>query len=48
MPQSLSAMFVHLVFSTKCREPLIRSPIDHELHAYGTTVLANAKCPAWQ
>ncbi len=45
MPQSLSAVLVHLVFSTKSREPWIRSPIDRELHAYGTTVLTNAKCP---
>jgi putative transposase len=45
MPQSLSAVLIHLVFSTKSREPWLRSPIDRELHAYGTTVLTNTKCP---
>ena len=46
MPQSHSAVFVHLVFSTKNREPLIRAPVESELYAYGTTVLKNAGCPA--
>jgi REP element-mobilizing transposase RayT len=45
MPQSCSAIFVHLVFSTKNREPWIRTPIESELYAYGTTVLKNAGCP---
>lgn len=45
MPQSLSNVLVHLVFSTKNREPLIRAPVESELHAYGTTVLKNAGCP---
>ena len=46
MPQSCAAVFVHLVFSTKNREPWIRAPVESELHAYGTTVLKNAGCPA--
>lgn len=46
MPQSLSSILVHLVFSTKNREPLIRGPVESELYAYGTTVLKNAGCPA--
>lgn len=46
MPQSLSSVLVHLVFSTKNREPLIRGPVESELHAYSTTVLENAGCPA--
>ncbi|MEX0678384.1 MAG: IS200/IS605 family transposase [Pirellulales bacterium] len=46
MPQSLSRVLVHLVFSTKNREPMIREPIESELYAYGTTVLKNANCPA--
>ena len=45
MPQSCSAVFAHLVFSTKNREPLIRAPVGSELYAYGTTVLKNAGCP---
>ncbi|HEV3137485.1 MAG TPA: transposase, partial [Pirellulales bacterium] len=46
MSQSLSAVFIHLVFSTKGREPLIRGSIASEVHAYGTTVMKNADCPA--
>jgi putative transposase len=46
MPQSLSAVFIHLVFSTKDREPWIREPVDTQLYAYGTTVLNNMSCPA--
>ena len=46
MPQSFSSILVHLVFSTKNREPWIRAPIESQLHAYGTTVLKNAGCPA--
>jgi REP-associated tyrosine transposase len=46
MPQSLSAILVHLVFGTKNREPWIRDDIQSELYAYGTTVLKNADCPA--
>jgi putative transposase len=45
MPQSLSAIYVHLVFSTKNREPWIRASIESELFAYGTTVLKNSGCP---
>jgi putative transposase len=44
MPQSLSSILVHLVFSTKNREPLIRVAIESELHAYGVTVLKNNGC----
>src|SRR5882672_9992839 len=45
MPQSLSSVLVHLVFSTRSREPWIRGSVESELHAYGTTVLKNAGCP---
>jgi REP element-mobilizing transposase RayT len=46
MPQSLSLVLVHLVFSTKNREPWIRPPVESELYAYGTTVLRNEGCAA--
>jgi REP-associated tyrosine transposase len=46
VPQSFSSILVHLVFSTKNREPWIRSPIESQLYAYATTVLKNADCPA--
>lgn len=45
MPQSLASVLVHLVFSTKNREPWIRGSVASELHAYGTTVLNNSGCP---
>ena len=45
MPQSLALLLVHLVFSTKNREPWIRGAIEPELFAYGTTVLTSAGCP---
>jgi putative transposase len=34
VPQSLSSRLVHLVFSTKDREPMIHDDIRDELHAY--------------
>ena len=46
MPQSLANIYIHLVFSTKSREPLIRPEFRNDLHAYMATVLANLKCPA--
>jgi REP element-mobilizing transposase RayT len=46
MPQSLSSILIHVVFSTKNREPWIRDRIEPELHAYATTVLKNAGCPS--
>ncbi len=46
MPQSLSQVLIHLVFSTKHREPWILTEIESELHAYCTTVVTNTGCPA--
>jgi REP element-mobilizing transposase RayT len=34
MPQSLSKLYVHLVFSTKNREPLILPSVRAQMHAY--------------
>lgn len=45
MPQSLSSILIHLVFSTKNREPWIRNAVEAELQAYAPTVLKNAGCP---
>ncbi|MBY0230824.1 MAG: IS200/IS605 family transposase [Gemmataceae bacterium] len=33
MPQSLAALYVHLVFSTKSREPLIERWLEEDLYA---------------
>jgi len=46
MPQSLSAVYIHLVFSTKHRRPLLRDAARREsLHAYLGSVSKNLDCP---
>jgi REP element-mobilizing transposase RayT len=44
MPQSLARLHVHLVFSTKNREPVITDSVRVSLHAYMSTVLQNLNC----
>ena len=44
MPQSLARLHIHLVFSTKHREPLITDTVRDALHAYMATVLQNLGC----
>lgn len=46
MPQSLSCVLIHLVFSTKNREPWIRENIEQELHAYLGGILRDLECPS--
>src|SRR6266568_5972242 len=46
MPQSLSKLYVHLIFSTKHRQPLLIPSVRGALHAYMATVLKNQDCPA--
>jgi putative transposase len=46
MPQSLARLCVHLVFSTKHRDPFLQDSIRKDLHAYMATVLKNMECPA--
>jgi REP element-mobilizing transposase RayT len=48
MPQSLSRVLVHLVFSTKHREPLISQEVRPRLHAYIVGILDNLKSPSLQ
>jgi REP element-mobilizing transposase RayT len=38
MPQSLSHLYIHLVFSTKNRQPLISESIAPDLYSYMATV----------
>ena len=45
MPQSFASVLIHLVFSTKQREPWLRAPIDAELPAYAATVLKSGRMP---
>lgn len=44
MPQSLSHVVVHVVFSTKDRFPCLGASIRPGLHAYLATVARNAGC----
>jgi REP element-mobilizing transposase RayT len=46
MSQSLSRVYVHLIFSTKKREPVMLQPFRKRVHAYLATVLNNEDCPA--
>jgi REP element-mobilizing transposase RayT len=46
MPQSLASVLVHLIYSTKNREPFITSVVETELYAYQATVFNEMGCPA--
>ena len=46
MAQSLSSILIHLVFSTKDREPFITTAIETELHPYMATIFRELKSPA--
>ncbi len=45
MPQSLSSVLIHLIFSTKNREPFITPGIETELHPYMATIFRALKSP---
>ena len=46
MPQSLSAVYIHVVFSTKERRPLLRDRDKREaLHAYLGGISKTLECP---
>jgi REP element-mobilizing transposase RayT len=46
MGQSLSQIFIHLVFGTKNRKPLLANSVREELHAYIAGILKELKSPA--
>ena len=46
MPQSLSSILIHLIFSTKHREPFITPAIETELHPYMATIFRELKSPS--
>ena len=46
MPQSLSSVLIHLVFSTKNRQRFISQEIEPELHPYMAAILRNSGCPS--
>jgi hypothetical protein len=45
MPQSLSKIYIHLIFSTKNREPILPDEIRPDLHAYMGGTLKGLGCP---
>ena len=48
MPQSLSYLLVHVIFSTKDREPLLDARIRPVLYAYLATVARNNGCECYR
>lgn len=48
MPQSLSYLLTHIVFSTKDRSPLLDSATRPALHAYLATVARNSDCECFR
>ena len=46
MSQSLSSILIHVVFSTKNREPFITESIETELHPYIASIFRNLKSPS--
>ncbi len=44
MGQSLVQNYIHIVFSTKHREPLIKPPYENELHSYIAGTCKNLDC----
>lgn len=47
MPQSLARILVHVVFSTKHRQPLIKPEIEDELFKYLCGILREHESPAF-
>jgi REP element-mobilizing transposase RayT len=48
MPQSLSQVILHVVFSTKDRRPWLDLAIRPRLHAYLATLCRDCDCPAYR
>jgi len=48
MPESVSLVIVHVIFTTKDRHPFIVSDMRPRLHAYLATVARNAGCEAYR
>jgi len=46
MGQSLSQMYIHLIFGTKNRYPFISETIESELHQYISEILKSYESPA--
>jgi putative transposase len=48
MPQSLSSILVHIIFSTKNRQLWLHKEISRELYPYAATILKNHACHPYQ
>jgi len=48
MPQSLSQVILHVVFSTKDRRPWLDPAIRPRMHAYLATLCRDCDCPAYR
>jgi putative transposase len=48
MPQSLSNLLVHVVFSTKNRTPAFSGPVRDDVHAYLAGVVRGLKCQCFR
>jgi REP element-mobilizing transposase RayT len=48
MPQSLSYLLVHLIFSTKDRNPLLGPSIRSDVHAYLASTIRNWDCECYR
>jgi putative transposase len=48
MPQSLSFLLVHVVFSTKDRLPLLNESVQSDLHAYLATAVRENGCESYR
>jgi len=48
MPQSLSYLLTHIIFSTKDRAPLLDATVRPALHSYVATVSRNAGCECYR
>ena len=48
MPQSLSNVCIHIIFSTRNRAPLIAKEIQLPLHAYLATIIRNLNCECYR
>lgn len=46
MPQSLTQLYLHIVFSTKNHIPFIKQSIRKELYSYIGGILNNVECPS--
>ena len=48
MPESLAFILLHVIFSTKNREPVLNPSVRPDLYAYLATVVRNAGCECYR